>query len=371
MLKKTLFYLTPYFIVQLFSLAMHSYFTALPYYINHSNGSSSSVGISFSLYLITCIKSKREARLNLKIKFLLVSSVIVLFLISTGFNLIKQSIGILFLTSALLGILQAKCWPKIMVTISYGIDKNNLSKRMVLFNLSWAIPMLLSPILIGYIIDYNLNWSLIFIALLILISSLLFSVMPIKSDTCNDYNTNNKSSDNKVSCRKYSSSILLVASLVVMLYKSHIAEVIETTMGGSAGDFGLIITVVNLGSVICFLLFSRWNGWQWNKKWIVIVNIGAVVSVLTVFIFNFNLLLIGGFLSGFVHGFIFSSHQFYCSYTESSRIEAMTKHEIIQSFCIICGSLLAGVTGEFGIITPYITVAILSLIIPIISKKFI
>ncbi len=366
MLTQHLKSLKPFLAIQLFAFTMHSYFTLLPFYISDANGSSSQVGIAFAIYflfyVLFCLKIKVKSSKVVKAELITCSLILIGPLLLPALNLVTQSVTKIYVSTAVLGILQAKSWPRLMAIISNNVDKDKLSRRLVWFNLSWSIPMLISPLFAGYIIEASKVVSVYFVSLMILLTTTTLVSIPMNT-TAQVSETDNHKTLSRSGFRYLSISALLVVSLVVMLYKSHLANFMINGMSRSESDFGFVVTAVNLGSVVCFFSIGHWKAWQWQRKWLTTIQLIAVVATVVVFTKSYFMILLGGFCSGFAHGFMYSSHQFYCGLTISNRLKAMSIHEMIQSGAIIAGSLLAGLSGEIGLTTPYLITTIIAIIV--------
>lgn len=341
----------PFISVIIFSFIINSYFTALPFHIQKTAGGSSEIGMAFACYflgyLLLCLYQNKTGK---KLSTRSISILIILLIISLtiiSINKTLSSPSIFYWISALLGLTQASIWPALMsIIIARGSGLNG-------FNLSWAIPMLISPLMTAFLLSKNTSHiSLLMITLLILLLIVLnfisfnHSVITTKALSVNP----NKHDPLLL---LFASSALIAVSIVVMLFKTHLAQLMVNKLSFTESNFALVVTFANLGAVFVFFIQQRWQGWKWYKRWLLTPQLVAIVAIIFVFSEHLPLLFIGAFMAGMMHGFIYSVHQFYCSMSNSSGLKAMSKHEMIQSGGIISGSLLAGFAGEINFSMPY------------------
>lgn len=355
----------PFIVIALFAFTINSYFTALPFYVKSMDGGNSETGIAFAsyffCYLMLCLYQNKSAK-NLSHK--LTSTAIILLVICLSLlqttNLNNQP-SVFYVISALLGLIQASLWPTLMSMIVGDAEGALLNEKLIHFNLSWAIPMLTSPLLVALLLAKDVSFISWFIITLLLLVLLTLTFIPFTLQQ-----KSNPAPSNSPSPQSYTpklaflaASALIGVSIVVMLYKSHLADVMINKLGMLESHFALVVTCVNLGTVFVFFIQQRWQQWQWRKLWLFNAQIVAVMAALSVFYENLILLMLGAFAAGIAHGFVYGAHQFYCSATNTNRQQAMSKHEIIQSSGIISGSILAGFAGEVSFSMPYIMAVVI------------
>jgi len=349
----------PFIAVIVFSFTINSYFTALPFYMQKMSGGSSEIGIAFasyfSCYLMLCLYQNKTGK---KLSTRSIAVLIVLLIMSlatTSIDHSMQSPSIFYLVSALLGLIQASIWPALMsIIVSVGAEEE-LNKRLSRFNLSWAIPMLISPMLAAILLSKGtLYISLLMFTLLISLLVILRFISFTSEEKSKQNITNNQKQPDPL-LLLFASSALIAASIVVMLYKTHLAQLMVNKLSLSETSFALVVTCANLGAVFIFYLQQHWHSWQWHKRWLLSSQLVAIIAIVSVFCESLILLFIGAFLAGMAHGFMYGAHQFYCSMSNLSSLKAMSKHEVVQSGGIISGSLLAGFAGEINFSMPYIT----------------
>ncbi len=357
------FKISPLIAVIIFSFIINSYFTALPFYMKKMAAGSSEIGIAFasyfSCYLMLCLYQNKIGKKRSTKSIAVLIILLIISLAITSINQAMQSPSIFYLVSALLGLIQASIWPALMSEIvSVGAEKE-LNKRLGRFNISWAIPMLISPMVAAFLLSKDtLYISLLMIVLLIFLLIVL-SFLSIENEKTSNLNISNSQNKHLSLLLLFASSALIAVSIVVMLYKTHLAQLMVNKLNFNETSFALVVTFINLGAVFIFFVQQHWHSWQWNKRWLIASQLVAILAIVFIFSESLLLLFIGALLAGMAHGFMYGAHQFYCSVSNSSSLKAMSKHEIVQSGGIISGSLLAGFAGEINFSMPYITALVI------------
>ena len=359
----------------LFSFAVGILFLALPFIVINLGGSDKEVGFCFGInivaYMIACclagfvldqFSPKRTLQLSSAGMALATAGICLTVLLNAKrllpFSPILAVIG--FLT--LVGLVQSFFWPQIMGWVSTGYEGPHLSRRLGIYNLSWSLAMVVSPLIGGYLIEINYTWPLIVtIALFLLVPCFVGIVScPYKTSPVTKKSTPENLADDLLHpslprFRWMSRIALATSALAVALIRSQLALLFTENLGFSASHFGYAVMFMSLAILIVFFITSKTHLWHHKLSPFLATQVFMMLGML----FILYSVTIWGFYAatamvGLGFGFTYYSHQYYGVSGGKRRSGRMAIHEITIAIGFAIGSILGGLIGEhFGRYVPY------------------
>ncbi len=364
---------------------------ALPFVITLMGGSDKDLGLCFGLgtiaYMISCLtvvnhldrfSPKRTLQFSSAIAALAVALIFACTRMFLNGKLPMSPVFTIIVINILLGLVLALFWPPMMGWLSIGHEGPALSKRMGIFNVSWSLALVISPLIAGYIIQIDPTLAVLAAAIFLAIAFVSVSVAP-EPENHDDRNGLSDRQEpvetthplNAAFC-SMARMALVTGCVTIALFRMQFALLFTEDLGFSKLQFGIITTLFCFASFVGFYITGKTR--NWHHKLIPFIAAQLITAAaLLVILFAQSLLLLSIAAIGIGAGqcFVYSSHQFYCVSGKTKRSGSMAIHELLISVGFTIGGIAGGYLAEylsrywpywFGFITIMIAVAVQAVI---------
>ncbi|MBN1766199.1 MAG: MFS transporter [Sedimentisphaerales bacterium] len=356
------------------AFAINSWWTALPFIIVRLGGNESDVGKCFALYLgiygLGCIVTgsilshlnpKRTVLSGVSFMFVLACAMSAMILFGTRQNYIKPVI-VLLLLMGLTGMFMSFFWPFLMGWLSAAHEGKDLNRRLGLFNASWSSGSLISPFIIGFLVERSSLLPMIAAAISIAACGFFVSLTPYRDTTLDSGHTLNNETpgldfnDSKMKSLRWISRITLLTTCACnVLVRTQLGLLFKFNLGLTESDFGMVMTVTMLVNCLTFIAAGKWH--FWHHKLSVLIASQLFVALHLVLILMANdlwLFYVAMMFSGCGGAIAYSSHLFYGMSGSRKRSRRMAIHEGTIAAGVVIGSLSGGYLSNYlGPYQPY------------------
>ncbi len=351
-----------------FSGAHGGVFTlALPFVVKVLGGSEKDVGLCIGLatvaYLISCITAAKHLdRFSPKRTLQFSSATIALsvgaiFVFCRMFAAGKLPVSPILAVTAInivIGLVLALFWPPLMGWLSTGHEGHALSKRLGMFNLSWSLALVISPLIAGFVIEIDPILAVLASAVSLAIAFLAVSVAPAP-DKLNGSNAQSSARETIEGAHPFNAVFssmsryaLVTGCLAVALFRTQFALLFTEDLGFSKAQFGIITTVFCLANFAGFYITGKTKAWHHRMAPFIAAQLISAASMLII-LFATHLLSLytAAILLGAGQSFVYASHQFYCVSGKSNRSGSMAIHELLIAIGYAVGALAGGYLAEY------------------------
>jgi MFS family permease len=361
---------------------------ALPFIINHLQGSDTQVGMGLAanmgMYALSVmIATPLIIRFNMK-RILQVGTMgmtcstilmcLIVFFTERGYDLPHPS-WLLIASSALFGLSQAGFWPPLMGWLSTGCLSSQLNRRLSLFSVSWAVASFLCPYSAGLLVEYK-HIAPILVAVVILILCCISISIPTKprsiSTELSSASLAPPETHPLLPCFRWMSRIALFAGFLSFgIARTQFPIYFKVELHNSESLYGMFLTISSIAMFVNYLSIGRTHAWHYRFSFFLIAQLFILLFQLTVlycthlYIYYFVAVLLG-----LGAAFCYSSHLYYGSAGGTRRYALMAIHECILASGFVIGALVGGTLSDhFHRLAPYqlgagvLTVGILAQII--------
>ena len=271
----------------------------------------------------------------------------------------KTAMPVLIALATLQGAATVLVWPVLVGWLSMNHEGRQLNRRLGIFNVSWSLANITSPLLGGYLVKASSSGALIAAAAAAAISFILISLahkppkglLPTRDNDIND---------NKMRALhrqfKWMARIALFTSFVCSgLLRTHLGLLMKFNLGFSESSYGTAFMIMS--AAIFAVLFAAGRTHRWH--YVLSVFVGTQVLLLVSMLVILKGILLWQFffasaLAGISQGFLYSSHLYYVVSGEKNRSARMAVHEITLSIGFLAGAIAGGyISDQFGRLAPY------------------
>ncbi len=279
-------------------------------------------------------------------------------MVSSGLIAVVPYVWMAFICYMSYGLFMSLFWPPLMGWLTRGLEGLALSKRLSWFNLSWSLGLGAAPYLSGVLTERQVSYPIYaasgimgVISLVIVIA--VFAVPSIQATVSNTDHIK------RLGCEDHSTRLRFICWLglfsgyvvfgvtmnVFPIYAREILLYPESTIG----FFLLVRGLITAGT---FVLLGRISWWQYNKVYMVILELFlAVICLLGIFAESSWLLMCFFVLFGIAFAAIYMNSIFHGAAGSPDRGSRMAVHEAVLTFGTILGSSLGGTLFQFGSFT--------------------
>lgn len=260
------------------------------------------------------------------------------------------------------GLSLAFFWPPMMGWISTGHEGSSLTRRLAIFNLSWALATAAGPFVGGYLIE-KIGYTLPFIIIIILdlLTFCIISIIPAdEKDSSKTKQLPAEDCQSDLPCPslptfRWMARIALISSFaIIALMRTQLALLFTATLGFGESRFGYAITFMMLAIMAVFLITTKIHRWHYKLSPFIAAQIILMLAMLIILhsteIWQFC---IATLFVGLGSSFIYASHQYYGVSGWKKRSGRMAIHEITLSIGTIVGSIAGGHLGNIDRYLPY------------------
>ena len=346
---------------------------ALPFVVTNLGGSDRElgfcIGINYAAYIIACIllgiildnfNAKRSLQLSALIMALCALGIFATITLHTKESLPLNPISCLYAIFVITGMAPVLFWPTIMGWVSIGREGKGLSRRLGLYNLSWASALAISPFFGGQLIEFSLSFTLILAAALFFMAFLI--ICPIisasqgKPQETDGQIVQEYIHDPALPAFRWIARIALIAATITSaLMRTQLALFLTENLGFEPSQYGYAITFLCMANILGLFLIGKIHTWHFRltpfilAQIFLIIGLFMIINLPSIWAIYFAAAIIG--IGG---SFMYGSHQFYNVSGGKKRSGLMALHEILLSIGFVIGSVTAGLLAEnFGRYSPY------------------
>jgi MFS family permease len=332
-------------------------------------GSDKDLGLCFGIgtagYIISCLFIGHHLdRFNPKHilqfgSFALCAVVLGVYLIvwlSVRDSLSVHPVPVVLVMNIILSVLLALFWPPMMGWLSTDHEGPALTKRLGVFNLSWSLALVVSPLLGGFIVKIDSNLAVLTAALFMGFTFVSVSIAPTPS-----HRIQNESSKERLSVatsavnhphhalfRNMARSALVTSCITIALLRTQFAIFFTEELGFSKVRFGMLTTLLCLATFAGFYATGKTARWHHRFGLFFLAQIIIVLAMMLIFLWPFLwVLCIAVVLTGVGQSFIYASHQYYAVSGQQQRSGAMAVHESLISVGYVVGGVTGGYLAEY------------------------
>lgn len=365
----------------LYSSAWGVLFVALPFVITSLGGSDEAVGlcfaVSFAAYVVACSLTRLVVDRFSPRSVLLAGTcgtalagggIYVVVLLQQTRSVPFGALGAVTILMGFAGLTTSLFWPPLMGWVSTGHEGPSLSRRLAVFNFSWAAAMVISPFFGGYLVEISCSLPLI-------VATVLFAAAVLAIAIVRPADANRTAAKPAARLSGQSRCIgmpvpvlptfrwiarigLVTGSAGLVLVRTQTALLFKLNLGFSESHFGHAIACMSLAVALVLTVAGKTpicRGWHNRFSPFVAAQllIGAGMLVMA-FSSTLGWLYAAPAMIGLGQAFIYSAHQYYGVSGGLKRSGLMAIHEIAVSSGYFIGSVLGGfVSGHLGRRSPY------------------
>ena len=265
--------------------------------------------------------------------------------------LLVKDFWLAYIFYGLYGFAESLFWPSTMGWLSKGMEGPKLGKIMSMYNFSWSMGMILSPLIAGLLskiessLPIFIGGGIYFLTCLVVIAANL-TLPKIKRELWAD------SSDREGEAKTDNSTFLrypswfglfttyAVIGMIISIFPVYSSE----GLFFGKGMIGFLLQIRMLCATVGFVILGRTSIWHFNSAQILV---GQLIQGFTVFLMIFarspiaNAVLIA--LIGFCISLSYFNSLFHGVSGSTQRAGRMATHEAILSAGLIFGSSIGGV----------------------------
>ncbi|MCF7955924.1 MAG: MFS transporter [Phycisphaerae bacterium] len=380
-----------------FSAAHGGFFPlALPFVIVLLGGSEKDVGLCIGLgtvaYIISCMTvakhldkycPKRTLQFSSLSIALCVMAIFAVCRFFTAGKLTLNPIAVLTIINIMIGLILAMFWPPMMGWLSVGHEGHALSRRLGLFNITWSMALVISPLIAGYIIEVDPVKAILVTGLLIFAGFSSVSTAAAPNKEVSPQNTSAPEPPKAIhplnTAYIFMSRLgLLTGCITIALFKTQFALLFTENLKFSKEQFGIATMILCFANFVGFYLTGKTRAW--HHKLIPLVTaqlVTAAAMLIILYCKSLGWLMAAAVLIGAGQSFIYASHQYYGVSGKTNRSGSMAVHELIIGAGYASGAIAGGYLAEyltrywpywFGLITLLAAVGI-EMLIYILNTK--
>jgi predicted MFS family arabinose efflux permease len=340
---------------------------ALPFVVTLLGGSDKDLGLCFGLgtmaYMISCLtvanhldRFSPKRTLQFSSAFISIAFAI-LFLYTRIFqnqNLPLSPITTIIIIEILTCLALALFWPPMMGWLSTGHQGHALSKRMGTFNITWSLALVITPVIAGFIIQFDPTIAVLVAAIFLAIAFVAVSTAPAPNKLNTTDNTANTHTTTEIihplndAFCSMARLGLITGCIAIALLRTQFALLFTENMGFSKSQFGILTTLFCLANFICFYWTGRTKNWHYKfSPFIASQLLTAAAMIIIIFTRSLISMYIAATFIGIGQSFIYSSHQFYCLAGKANRSGSMAIHELLISIGYGTGAIAGGYLAEY------------------------
>ncbi|MCF7956109.1 MAG: MFS transporter [Phycisphaerae bacterium] len=339
---------------------------ALPFVVKLLGGSEKDVGLCVGLatvaYMISCVTAarhldkfspKRTLQFSSAFIALSVAAIYISCRMFTSGKLTISPILIITILNIFIGLTLALFWPPMMGWLSTGHEGPALSKRLGMFNLSWSLALVISPLIAGYIIQIDPILAVLATAVSLSIAFIAISTagepkkLNIQDSRPAPESIETAHPLDPVFC-SMSRLGLLTGCIAIVLFKTQFALLFTENLGFSKSQFGLATTVFCFANFVGFYLTGKSKAWHHKLTLLISAQmISAAGLLIILYCKSLPLLLTAAILIGAGQSFVYASHQYYCVSGKPNRSGSMAIHELLISAGYASGAIAGGYLAEY------------------------
>ncbi|MBN1854874.1 MAG: MFS transporter [Pirellulales bacterium] len=356
----------------LLSFGAGHWWVALPFIINHFQGTDTQVGLSLAanmgMYAVgVVVGTPLMIQFNLK-RILQISTIgmacstllifFIVFLTCRGYDLPYPN-WLLIIGSALFGMSQAGFWPPLMGWLSIHCRNAQLNRRLSLFSISWSVASFLYPYSAGLLVEQSFI-APILVAVVGLILCCLAVSIPVKPQATEDPSGLESQMSRKdhplQSCFCWMSRIALFASFLSFgISRTQFPIFFKVELHNSESIYGVFLMINSIAMFINYYGVGRTRAWHYRFSFLLVAQFCVLIFHLAVLyctdLYPYYFVSI---LMGLGTAFCYSSHLYYGSASGSRRYAVMAIHEFTLASGYVIGSLIGGALSDsFDRLAPY------------------
>ena len=257
-------------------------------------------------------------------------------------------------------------WPTIQSWLSQGLDKKELVKSLLNFNVCWSAGLALGFLSAGFLFFLNMKAPFIFGVFLVAVIVLLLQRQAVFSEVKDE--TARKifleAEKNRPESAKKFLYIAWGANFVswyIIGITRNLFPKLATQLGFSSGVIGFFIFLLTLAQTIIFFILGRTYKWHYRLLPIMLFQAFAILALLILtFSSRAIYFMIAMVFLGLSGGMTYFSSIFYSLYGFIDKGKKSGIHEAFLGAGTFLGPLIGGLAAyRFGIRAPYVTAALL------------
>lgn len=346
----------------------------MPFIVKALGGSDTDVGLCFmghmGTYVVFCIlvssiidrfKPKKVLVFGAAAEILIVIGLLAAVRFGNRSTPFLSPVMRLVLLMSMTGAVTAFFWPVIMGWISTGHEGASLTKRLGLYNTTWASANMLLPIIGGYLTEIN---HLLPLALAALMAVGCFAAA--SATKC--LSENPKPRQNippDLACQVsqqgrrqflWMSRVALFATFIsVGIFRSQLAIFYKFELGFPESVYGWSVSLACVFTIAVFWMMGSSHYWHYKKGLFAASQVLVVIAMLIIILsVGLPLQLLAASLAGICYGVVYSSHQYYGVSGGKKRSGLMAVHETLLGAGFATGSIVGGMLSDsFNRFAPY------------------
>lgn len=253
-----------------------------------------------------------------------------------------------------LGLSLALFWPPMMGWLSTGHEGPALSRKLGIFNTSWSLALVVSPIIGGYLAGISPTAALLLATVMFLAAFTAVTVAPTppKADTPTvavkvDQQTAIIHPANTVFCWM-SRLALITTCIAVGLMRTQAALLFTDDLGFTKFQFGILTMFLCLACFAIFYITGKTHRWHHRLLPFFMAQIIVMIAMVLILTSHTSIpFYIAAALIGLGQGFVYSSHQYYGVSGSKKRSGNMAIHEIVICIGYGSGAIAGGYIAEY------------------------
>ncbi|HOG50020.1 MAG TPA: MFS transporter [Lentisphaeria bacterium] len=311
-------------------------------------------------YVAACIGLRRAiSRLAIRWSMILATGS---FLVGVLFMYSAKTIGLTYFGQCICGAGTAFFWPPLMGWLSVGLEGQALGRATGIYNLSWSIGCIISPMLTGYLSSRNASYPLVMGMISYLLAFVFFvahrnAPMLVQAgsgggDESQDSSSGEVSAGAGVVLR-YPAWVGLACTWVgvgFILYIYPLAA--EDILKLDREQIGVLLLLRALAMSLAMSLLGFCRFWHFKPQQLLAGHLITIVALIGLGVARS--MVVSGFLlvvCGLMSGHAYTNSIFHGVSGSTDRTFRMTLHEIILSAGGVSGSVLGGLAYQhFGLL---------------------
>ena len=363
-----------------------AWWTAIPFVVTAMGGTPNHVGCAVGIYTIVymvgCLVGsvvlsgkdpKRLVMIGLAGSAVALGALAVVVQFSNHLS-VTAAIRSVYGIAALFGYCQSLTWSFLFSWQSSGHSGVALGRRMGLYLFAVNCGGLISPFLIGKLLEGHMVIPLWLTATgyLIALGAGRATPAPSTADTAGKNQPGQKpvvllDPQRQAMADRFlwMTRVLLVASTIcTTMFRTQLPLLMKFHLGYTESHFGILVTLFSMVSLPLYLLIARFS--QWHYHFGSLMFFWAAMPLATFMISRAGALATLGVISmmqATSHVFMFNSHLFYSGEGSRQRSRRMALHEVLMGLGLSIGSFGGGwLVTRYSLMMPYYVASALSLL---------
>ncbi|HQL87255.1 MAG: Major Facilitator Superfamily protein [Lentisphaerae bacterium ADurb.Bin082] len=311
-------------------------------------------------YVVACIALRRViSRLAIRWSMILATGS---FLVGILFMYCAKTIGLAYFGQCICGVGTAFFWPPLMGWLSVGLEGQALSRATGIYNFSWSMGCIISPMLTGYLSSRNASYPLVMGIISYLLAFVFFvahrnAPMLVQAGSGGGDSQDSSSGAGSTGAgvvMRYPAWVGIACTWVGVGFILFIyPRVAEDVLKLNREQIGVLLLLRALAMSLAMSVLGFCRFWHFKPQQLLAGHLITIVALIGLGVAR-NVGVIGFLLvvSGLMSGHSYTNSIFHGVSGSSDRTFRMTLHEILLAAGGVVGAVLGGLAYQhFGLLT--------------------